>query len=171
MRREYHVLLLSDPTAILREIRTENCFDLKSKVLFTTDRLQPNLHRLQRMRRDYHVVLFSDATTIIGVKRTKIFSDIKGKVPVTNDRLQPNLHCFYAMRREYHVVTLSDPNAILGEIRTRNCFWIKSKVLSLLTDFNVTSTACSACKGSTNRLSHWPHSNHRRDKDEEMFRP
>jgi hypothetical protein len=67
------VLLLSDPTAILGEIRTKECFDLKSKVRFISDRLQPNLHCLWRKQMEYHVVLFSDPTSILGGIETKKF--------------------------------------------------------------------------------------------------
>jgi hypothetical protein len=44
MPREYNVVLLSDPTAILGEIRNKNSLGLKSKVPFNTDRLEPNLY-------------------------------------------------------------------------------------------------------------------------------
>jgi hypothetical protein len=43
MRMAYRVVLLSDPIAILGETRTQDCFDLKSKVPFITVQLQPNL--------------------------------------------------------------------------------------------------------------------------------
>jgi hypothetical protein len=43
MRRVYHVVLLSDPTTILVDIRTKNCFGLNSKVPSVTDRLLLNL--------------------------------------------------------------------------------------------------------------------------------
>jgi hypothetical protein len=46
MRCEYHMVLLSDPTGILGEIRTKNCLALKSKVAFISERTQPNLHSL-----------------------------------------------------------------------------------------------------------------------------
>jgi hypothetical protein len=46
MRKEYDVVLLSDPTAILGEIRKKNCFGLHSKVPFITDKLQHKLHCL-----------------------------------------------------------------------------------------------------------------------------
>jgi hypothetical protein len=62
----YHVLILSDPTAILGETRTEKCFALSSKMPFITDRLQPNLHFLQIMGREYYVVLLTDLTAILG---------------------------------------------------------------------------------------------------------
>jgi hypothetical protein len=42
----YKVALLSDPTAILGEMRRKNSFDLKNKVSFITDRQQLNLPRL-----------------------------------------------------------------------------------------------------------------------------
>jgi hypothetical protein len=94
MHREYHVVLLSDPTAILGESRTKKCFGLKSKVPFITDRLQPNLQRLGGMRRVYHVVLLSDPTPILGELRTKYCFDFMSKVPFITERLQPNLQCF-----------------------------------------------------------------------------
>jgi hypothetical protein len=37
MCREYHIVLLSDPTAILGEIQMKDALDLKSKVPFITD--------------------------------------------------------------------------------------------------------------------------------------
>jgi hypothetical protein len=92
MRSDFHIVLLSDPTAILGEIRTKNSFDLKNKVPFFTDRLQRNLHCLQRMHREYHVVLLSDSTAILGEIRTKNCFDLKSKVPFITKRLPPNLH-------------------------------------------------------------------------------
>jgi hypothetical protein len=66
MLRDYYLQFLSDPTAILGDILTKNCFGLKSKVPFLTDRLQSNLHCLQHMHREYQVLLHSDPTAILG---------------------------------------------------------------------------------------------------------
>jgi hypothetical protein len=92
MRWERNVELLSDPTAIIGEIRTKNCFGLKSKVPFIADRLQPDLQWLLRMRRDYHVVLF-DLTVILGEIRTKNYFALRSRVPFLKHALQPNLLC------------------------------------------------------------------------------
>jgi hypothetical protein len=101
------------------------------------------------MHREYHVVLFSDSTAILRERKTKNCYDLKSKVPSITERLEPNLHCLYRKRREYHVALLSDPTAILGEIRKKNFWTSRVKCTSLLTAFNLTSTPCSACTGST----------------------
>jgi hypothetical protein len=41
MRGEYHVVLVSDPTAVLGQIRKKICFGLKGNVLFIIYRLLP----------------------------------------------------------------------------------------------------------------------------------
>jgi hypothetical protein len=90
---QYPAVLLSDPTAILRGIGTKNCFDLKSKVPFITERLQRNLLCLYNMGREYNAVLLSDPSAILREIGTKYCFDLKSKVPFITTRLQPNLLC------------------------------------------------------------------------------
>jgi hypothetical protein len=89
MRKEYHVIFLSDPTAILGETGRK-LFDLWSKVPFFKQRLQPNL---QRMHRENHVILLSDPSAILGEMLTKNCFYRKSKVPFITERLQPKMHC------------------------------------------------------------------------------
>jgi hypothetical protein len=66
MSKEYHDVLLSDPTAILGERGTKNSSILKMKVPFITHWRKRNFHCLLRMRREYHVVLLSEPTAVLG---------------------------------------------------------------------------------------------------------
>jgi hypothetical protein len=61
-----HVAYFSHSIVMQGVIWANKCFVFKSKVPFITDRLQPNLHCLQRMRREYHVVLPPNPTAIVG---------------------------------------------------------------------------------------------------------
>jgi hypothetical protein len=53
---ECHVAYFSHRTAMRGEIWMKNCFGLRSKVPFITDRLQPNLHCLKRICRECHTI-------------------------------------------------------------------------------------------------------------------
>jgi hypothetical protein len=142
------VVFLSDPTAILREIGTKNCFDVDSKVTFITDPLQPNLLGLHHVGRKYHVVLLIDPTAILRETGTKNCFDLKSKVPFITDRLQHNLFCLYHIGSEYHVVFFSDSTAILREIGTKNSR-SRVKCPSLPNYFNLPCSACTTRAAST----------------------
>jgi hypothetical protein len=143
------VVLLSDPTVILREIGTKKCFYLKSKVPFITELLQPNFLCLYHMGFEHHVVLHSDPTAILREIRTKNCFDLMSKEPFITKRLR-YLLCFYHMSREYHVVLLSVPTSILRGIGTKKSI-SRVKCPSLLNDFNLTCSACTSWTFNTLR--------------------
>jgi hypothetical protein len=99
MGREYNVVLVRDPTAILSDIGTNKCFYLNCKVPFITYPLQPNLLRLYHIGNEYHVVLHTNPTANLREIGTKNCFDLKSEVPFITEQLQCYLLCFYHMGR------------------------------------------------------------------------
>jgi hypothetical protein len=108
--------------------RDKNCYSLKIKVPFVTDRFRPNLQWWRCIRMECQVWYFSNHAAIQGEIGAKICFGLKSKVLFVTDRFGPNLPWLWRMRSECHVWYFRDLAAMGGEIRTRHSFVLKSKV-------------------------------------------
>jgi hypothetical protein len=137
------VIYTSYPGAMPCETETRNCFRIKSKVAFITDRVQPNSARIACAGSDISLIQ-SPHCNAMGDTEEKLFC-LKCKVLFINDLLQSNLHSFLRMRCVCRVASLSHTTARRGELRTVKCSASKVKCPLLMTDFNLNLTGCSAC--------------------------
>jgi hypothetical protein len=92
----------------------KNCFGLKSKVAFFSDRIRPKLHPL-RIRRECCVWCLCCHAAIQGQRGAKNCFGLKSKLPFITGRFGPNVSWFWRMRRECIVWCFPHHTSIQGE--------------------------------------------------------
>jgi hypothetical protein len=141
MRREYLLVLLSDPTAILGDIRTTNFFGLKSKFRFSSDRFRHNLHRFWRKSWESHLLYYSDHAGMWREIGTNLF-----RPPVLCGvfycPISTKLAVIVRMLTHFQVECISHYAAMQCESGRKSISPSRVKCPSFLTDFDQTFIDC-----------------------------